>query len=150
MIRSLGPIRTAVSRLRPPDDTLRIGVNEKQCHFDFPFFIFYDLTILRLFPSSPRRGVRKNCCRKLARGDVIPCILELEGDEKIFRRNWVWLIQEIYKVDPLIGPKCKGAMRIIGSIEDPLVIRRIDSIPSVMLSPNKLFFYHSPFVGCRH
>jgi hypothetical protein len=75
-------------------------------------------------------------------GDVISCILELERDKKIFRRNWAWLIQKIYKVDPLICPKCNGAMRIIDSRGDPLVIRRIASIPSVMLSPNKLFATH--------
>jgi hypothetical protein len=62
---------------------------------------------------------------KEGRDDVIPCILEPQGDEKTFRRNWAWLIQKIYEVDPLICPKCKGTMRIINSIEDPSVIRDI-------------------------
>jgi hypothetical protein len=57
--------------------------------------------------------------------DALPCILEPLGDEKTFRRNWARLIQKIYKVDPLVCPKCQGAMRIISSIEDPLVIRDI-------------------------
>ncbi len=35
------------------------------------------------------------------------------------------LIQKIYEVDPLVCPKCQGAMRIISSIEDPSVIRAI-------------------------
>ncbi|MFH0960898.1 MAG: hypothetical protein V1897_19610, partial [Pseudomonadota bacterium] len=39
-----------------------------------------------------------------------------------FRRNWARLIQKIYEVDPLVCPKCKGAMRI-SSIEDPSVFR---------------------------
>ena len=57
--------------------------------------------------------------------DSIPCILEPEGDVKIFRRNWARLIQKIDEVDPLVCPKCQGAMRVISSIEDPLVIRAI-------------------------
>ena len=57
--------------------------------------------------------------------EAIPCILEPQGDEKIFRRNWARLIQKIYKVDPLVCSKCKGAVRIISSIEDPSVIRAI-------------------------
>ena len=32
---------------------------------------------------------------------------------------------KIYEVDPLVCPKCQGAMRVIGSIEDPSVIRAI-------------------------
>jgi len=57
--------------------------------------------------------------------EAIPCILEPEGDVKVFRRNWARLIQKIYEVDPLVCPKCKGAMRVISSIEDPSVIRDI-------------------------
>ena len=47
------------------------------------------------------------------------------GDIKVIRRNWARLIQKIYEVNPLVCPKCQGAMRIIGSIEDPSVIRAI-------------------------
>ena len=43
----------------------------------------------------------------------IPCIRESPGNEKIFRRNWARLIQKIYEVDPLVCPKCQGAMRVI-------------------------------------
>jgi hypothetical protein len=35
------------------------------------------------------------------------------------------LIQKIYEADPLVCPKCQGAMRVISSIEDPSVIRAI-------------------------
>ncbi|MHB8092048.1 MAG: hypothetical protein ACYDH8_10705 [Syntrophales bacterium] len=35
------------------------------------------------------------------------------------------MIQKIYEVDPLICPRCQGAMRVISSIEDPSVIRAI-------------------------
>ncbi|PKN70107.1 MAG: hypothetical protein CVU54_06860 [Deltaproteobacteria bacterium HGW-Deltaproteobacteria-12] len=70
--------------------------------------------------SNVARGKRK------AKGteDIISCILEPEENSKAFRKNRVRLIQKIYEVDPLICPKCKGAMRIIGFIEDPSVIRK--------------------------
>jgi ribosomal protein S27E len=71
--------------------------------------------------SNVSRGKRQ----REDRDDLIPCILEPLGDEKIFRRNWARLIQKIYEADPLVCPKCKGAMRIISSIEDPSVIRAI-------------------------
>jgi len=57
--------------------------------------------------------------------DAVPSIIESQGDEKTFRRNWARLIQKIYEVNPLICPKCRGNMRIISSIEDPSVIRAI-------------------------
>ena len=71
--------------------------------------------------SNVLRGKRQ----KEGRDEVIPCILESQGDQKTFRRNWARLIQKIYEVDPLVCPKCQGAMRVIGSIEDPSVIRAI-------------------------
>ena len=57
--------------------------------------------------------------------DAIPCILEPQGNEKAFRKSWARLIQKIYEVDPLVCPKCQGALRIISFIEDPSVIRDI-------------------------
>ena len=71
--------------------------------------------------SNVSRGKRQ----KEGIGDAVPCILESQGDEKAFRQNWARLIQKIYEVDPLICPMCQGAMRVIGSIEDPSVIRAI-------------------------
>jgi hypothetical protein len=59
------------------------------------------------------------------RDDVGPCILEPQGNSKAFRKSWARLIQKIYEVDPLVCPKCQGAMRIISSIEDQSVIRAI-------------------------
>ena len=71
--------------------------------------------------SNVARGKRK------AKGtdDVIPCILEPDGNVKALRKGWARLIQKIYEVDPLVCPKCKGTMRIISFIEDPSVIREI-------------------------
>jgi hypothetical protein len=57
--------------------------------------------------------------------DKIPCILEPELSTWAFRRNWARLIQKIYEVDPLLCPKCSGAMRVIAFIEAPGVIRKI-------------------------
>jgi hypothetical protein len=71
--------------------------------------------------SNVSRGKRQ----KEGRDDLIPCILEPQGDEKIFRRNWARLIQKIYEADPLVCPKCQEVMRVISSIEDPSVIRAI-------------------------
>ena len=71
--------------------------------------------------SNVSRGKRQ----KEGLDDAIPCILEPQGDEKTFRRNWARLIQKIYETDPLVCPKCQGTMRVISSIEDTSVIRAI-------------------------
>ncbi|HEU18513.1 MAG TPA: hypothetical protein ENO00_03900 [Deltaproteobacteria bacterium] len=71
--------------------------------------------------SNVSRGKRQ----KNGDDDIIRCIFELEGDVKVFRRNWARLIQKIYEVDPLVCPKCNGPMRVISSIEDPAVIPAI-------------------------
>ncbi|MDI6775970.1 MAG: hypothetical protein QMD03_01820 [Syntrophales bacterium] len=68
-----------------------------------------------------------SCGKRQKKGhdDTIPCILEPQGNEKAFRKNWARLIQKIYEVDPLVCPKCQGTMRIISFIEDRAVIRAI-------------------------
>ena len=72
--------------------------------------------------------------KKTEADDKIPCILEPveslkverpELTDKAFRRNWARLIQKIYEVDPLVCPKCFGAMHIIAFIEDPDVMEKI-------------------------
>jgi len=73
------------------------------------------------FYSNVSRGKRQ----KEGSDDAVPCILEPQGDVKAFRKSWARLIQKIYEVDPLVCPKCQGKMRVIGSIEDPSVIRAI-------------------------
>jgi hypothetical protein len=42
-----------------------------------------------------------------------------------FRRNWARLIQKIYEIDPLLCPKCQGAMKVIAFIEDDKIIKKI-------------------------
>ena len=68
--------------------------------------------------SNVSRGKRQ----KEGNDDAVPCILEPQVDLKGFRKSWARLMQKIYKVDPLICPKCKGTMRIISFIEDAQVI----------------------------
>lgn len=73
------------------------------------------------YDSNVSRGKRKEA----GADDAVPCLPESQGNEKAFRRNRARLIQKIYDVDPLICPKCQGAMRVISSIEDPSAIRAI-------------------------
>jgi hypothetical protein len=71
--------------------------------------------------SNVSRGKRQ----KEGLDEAIPCILEPQGNENVFRKSWARLIQKIYEVDPLVCPKCQETMRIISFIEDPSVIRDI-------------------------
>jgi len=41
------------------------------------------------------------------------------------RRRWANLMRRVYEVDPLVCPRCRAEMRIIGFITEPRVIRRI-------------------------
>jgi len=56
---------------------------------------------------------------------ALACLKYLEFTKNRFRRDRARLIQKIYEADLLIYPNCKGAMRIISSVEDPSVIRDI-------------------------
>ncbi len=76
--------------------------------------------------------------RQLAgKDDDIPCILDVQGDSKAFRKSWARLIQKMYEVDPLVCPRCQGNMRIIGIIEDRQVIRAILEHPGIWLVLSK-------------
>ena len=52
---------------------------------------------------------------------------ELPADPELraLRRRWAALIRRIYEVDPLVCPRCGGAMRIIAFITEPRVVRKI-------------------------
>jgi hypothetical protein len=41
------------------------------------------------------------------------------------KRNWSRLIRKVYETDPMVCPRCEHPMRVIASIENPTVIRRI-------------------------
>ena len=71
--------------------------------------------------SNVTRGKRQ----KSAGEDAIPYIIESDSSSAAYRKSWARLIQKIYEVDPLACPKCRGAMRIISTIEDQEVIKII-------------------------
>ena len=73
------------------------------------------------FYSNKSRGLRK----KAGTDDAVPALIESEVSSKEFRKNWARLIQKIYKVNPLLCPKCSGSMRIIAFIEDEQLVKRI-------------------------
>ena len=56
-------------------------------------------------PDLDRDNASRGKRRKEGSDEAIPCILESQGDEKTFRRNWARLIQKIYEADPLVCPK---------------------------------------------
>ena len=73
------------------------------------------------FYSNASRGKRlKEEC-----DNMVPSISESLGTGKTFRRNWARLIQKIYEIDPLVCPKCQGAMKIISFISEGAVIEKI-------------------------
>ncbi len=73
------------------------------------------------FYSNKSRGLRK----KAGTDDDVPALIDSDISRKAFRQNWARLIQKTYEVDPLVCPKCFGAMRIISFIEDPDVMKKI-------------------------
>ncbi len=73
------------------------------------------------FYSNKSRGLRK----KAGTDDAVPALIESEVSSKEFRKNWARLIQKIYKVNPLLCPKCSGSMRIIAFIEDEQLVKKI-------------------------
>ena len=74
-------------------------------------------------------GYYSNVCRgrrqKEKTDAAIPAIIESDNTSPAKRKEWARLIQKIYEVDPLICPKCKGAMKIISFIDQPEVIKAI-------------------------
>ena len=39
--------------------------------------------------------------------------------------TWAWRTRKVYEADPLSYPKCKIAVRVIATIENPAVVRGI-------------------------
>ena len=52
------------------------------------------------------RNVSRGRRKEAGTDDAVPCILDAQGDAKVFRKNWARLIQKIYEVDPLVCPQC--------------------------------------------
>jgi uncharacterized protein YbaR (Trm112 family) len=57
--------------------------------------------------------------------EEIPTVLEPDLCSREVKRNWSRLIPKVYETDPLVCPRCRNRMRVIASIEDPEVTRRI-------------------------
>lgn len=83
--------------------------------------------------SNVARGKRQ----KLGEDGTIPHIIESDSPSAASRKSWARLIQKIYEVDPLICPKCRGAMRIISFIEDREIIKTILSYLGLWLIRSK-------------
>ena len=81
--------------------------------------------------SDKARGVRKKSEDQQQKADgaetsqSIPYLIESDISRKAFRKNWARLIKKVYNTDPLLCPKCNGAMRIIAFIEEEAVIKKI-------------------------
>jgi hypothetical protein len=60
----------------------------------------------------------------------------------VAKRAWARLIKQVYEVDPLVCPRCAGAMRIIAFIEQPEVIAKILTHLGIWPAPA-----HSPPAG---
>ena len=43
----------------------------------------------------------------------------------VFKQRWAELMKKVYAADPLLCPRCEGAMHIIGFIDQPEVIEKI-------------------------
>jgi hypothetical protein len=73
------------------------------------------------FYSNRSRGERN----KKDKDDQSMLVAQTDVSNKAFKKNWARLIKKIYEVDPLVCPKCMGAMRIVAFIEAPDVIKKI-------------------------
>jgi hypothetical protein len=51
--------------------------------------------------------------------------VELSAPGRAVKQAWARLIKQVYEADPLLCPRCGGAMRIIAFIEQPAVIEKI-------------------------
>ena len=71
--------------------------------------------------SNKSRGLLK----KAGMDDAVPALIDAKMAPKEFRKNWARLIQKIHQVDPLLCPKCRGPMKVIGFIEDGEIIEKI-------------------------
>jgi hypothetical protein len=77
--------------------------------------------VSRRIYSNVSRGKRRK-----AAGEERTSIEEFsEVSTSAAKRAWARLIKQVYEVDPLVCPRCAGAMRIIAFIEQPEVIAKI-------------------------
>jgi len=71
--------------------------------------------------SNVNRGKR----RKAQGGSPTTVEESIDISASAAKRAWARLIKQVYEVDPLVCPRCTGAMRIFAFIEQPEVIEKI-------------------------
>jgi hypothetical protein len=85
--------------------------------------------------SNVNRGKRRK-----APGEAPAPIEEVnEVSASAAKHAWARLIKQVYEVDPLVCPRCGGAMRILAFIEQPEVIAKIPTHLGLWPAP-----VHSP------
>ncbi len=62
---------------------------------------------------------------KAGADDQVPALVGSVASCSAFPKNRARLIQKIYQIDPLLCPKCLGAMEVVASIEDKRLIKTI-------------------------
>lgn len=99
------------------------------------------------FYSSKKRGMRSRMKNKKKKKEHVP----VTEEQRVFKKRWAQLIHQVYEVDPLICPVCKGKMRIISYIEEEDVIKRIlkhlklwEEASPVRPPPNKSNYSYEP------
>jgi len=64
--------------------------------------------------------------RRKAQGEVSTAVVESsEIAPSEAQRAWARFIKQVYVIDPLVCPRCTGAMRLVAFIEQPDVIEKI-------------------------
>ena len=80
-------------------------------------------------PTSPGGDAEEleSCPRRITRLGPkwcpVPFLSEIPASTA--KRAWARLIKQVYEADPLVCPRCGGAMRILEFIEQPEVIEKI-------------------------
>ncbi len=72
-------------------------------------------------PKDPRTSERQSQRRPSPSSPNVPP----PPGSSIFKQRWAELIKKVYEADPLVCPRCGGAMRIIAFIDQPDVIEKI-------------------------
>ena len=78
--------------------------------------------------SNKSRGLRRRAAGPVAvnpdQSDAVPLVAP-PLHQKEYAKSWAMLLRKVWEVDPLLCPKCGGAMKILAVINDPDVVRKI-------------------------
>jgi hypothetical protein len=73
--------------------------------------------------SNKSRGMRRKA-ERLEQPPPADEPVEPEAPLSV-RRNWARLLAAVWAADPLECPRCRGGMKVVGAITDPVVVRKI-------------------------